>query len=276
MPLIPVLIAAIIALSGGGAVLADSAKPGDALYPVDQWVERMQERLTFSEKSKAGLFARFSEERAQEMQALLELDPEAFNEKRLEMWEDHKTQALARLAISIEKAELIRDKFESKLAEAENESEAKAFQTVLERIDEIITRRELKVDDIDAGRRHQGPTTGQKEIREMIREFMGDNSEIFREIHEEMAEEFGRFGSQIAPYPLNPEFDDQTSDEWRELQREMAEKRRKLAEEIAEKFKDGDFEVINPEPINPTPVPLDDDSHDDDDSNDNSNDDSIS
>ena len=261
MPLIPVLIAAIIALGGGTAVLADTAKPGDALYPMDQWVERMQEKMTFSEKSKAGLYARMSEERAEEMKALYELDPETFTEKKLAIWEDHKQESLGRLAISIEKAELIRNKFETKLAEAKDGNEAKAFELVIDRMDEIIARRELKIEDFENGIRHrpQGPTTGQKEIREQIREFMGDNTDIFKGIHKEVAKDFGGFLPIIAPplYPVDPINQIQLPEGWLELQEELAEQRRKLAEKIREQMENGEWEIIDPEPINPAPVPMD-------------------
>lgn len=281
MQFIPIIMAAIIAIGGGTAVLADYAKPGDALYPMDQWVERMQEKMTFQEKSKAGLYARFSEERAEEMKALYELDPQSFTEKKLAMWEEHKQEALGRLAISIERAELIRNKFESKLGTAENASQAKAFEIVINRIDEIVTRRELKIEDFENWRKNrgQGPSTGQKEIREMIREFMGDNNEIIKGIHREVAKDFGGdFLPIIAPpfYPVDPINQIQLPEKWLELQREMAKRRAEVARQLAKDMAEGKIEIINPDPINPAPEPMELDDDSDEDENEDEDDDSLS
>ncbi|MEA1909871.1 MAG: hypothetical protein U9M89_02540, partial [Patescibacteria group bacterium] len=45
MGIIPWIVAGVLALGSGTAVLADNANPGDALYGVDQKMEEFQERF---------------------------------------------------------------------------------------------------------------------------------------------------------------------------------------------------------------------------------------
>ncbi|MDD5605937.1 MAG: DUF5667 domain-containing protein [Patescibacteria group bacterium] len=256
MPIIPMILALVIALGGSTAALADAAKPGDMLYPIDQLVEQLQEKLTFSEQAKAGLFALFSEERADELGALLALDADQLSEKMRENWEAHKEHAIERLAISIEKAEAIRDYFEAKLSETTDEATLKVYQMVIDRMDEIITRRELKVDDID---KHFPPTppAQSQEVRNQIRTFMTNNVELFQQVQQEVESQFGVTVPAIAPnpYPIKPEFDEQIPDAWRQLEQEMARQREEIAKQIRAKFENGEVEWKQEEKY-PTPQPM--------------------
>lgn len=272
MPMIPVMIAVLIALGGGTAALADTAKPGDVLYPVDQWVERMQEKLTFSQEVKAGLFARLSEERAEELSALLAVSLENASEDERTRRENHRTQAIAHLALSIEKVEAVRDFLESKAAASTDEKRIQRYKQVMDRMDEIITRRELKIDWIEENLPPQGPSTGQKEIREQIREFMGSQIDVIAELHAKFKAQFNVDDDDTnpsTPYPIHERFESQLSDKWRELERELAQKRAEAARELAEKIAEGEIEIETEVEVGgsaklPAPTPLDDDDDNDD------------
>ncbi|RJO59489.1 hypothetical protein C4546_01925 [Candidatus Parcubacteria bacterium] len=66
-PMIPIIIIAVLLTGGfGTAVAADNSKPGDALYGVDQALEKIQLKLTFSDTNKANLWLKIAQEREQE------------------------------------------------------------------------------------------------------------------------------------------------------------------------------------------------------------------
>ncbi|OHA91285.1 MAG: hypothetical protein A2758_02360 [Candidatus Zambryskibacteria bacterium RIFCSPHIGHO2_01_FULL_49_18] len=67
--MISLLIGVLVFVSGGTAVAANSAVPGDVLFPIDRAVENM--RLAFSGKSKANLKVKFAEERLDEVDKLI-------------------------------------------------------------------------------------------------------------------------------------------------------------------------------------------------------------
>ena len=180
MPLIPLVIALVIALGGGTAALADSAKPGDALYPIDQWIERIQERITQAPEAKAGLFAKFSEERLAELKALQELDPSEWPEAMKAKFEEHKQDAVARVAKSIERVNTVQTKFEEKLAAAKTEAEREAFQKIVEHLDEVMAKREERMNAIEARDINQIP------IRAKLREWRGESAKEMLELHREV------------------------------------------------------------------------------------------
>ena len=72
--MIGLFVALIIALGAGGtAVVADNARPGDALFGIDRAVENM--RISFSgDEKKNELRIRFAEERVDEIDALVDDD----------------------------------------------------------------------------------------------------------------------------------------------------------------------------------------------------------
>lgn len=66
------LLALVVVLGGGGVVAAsNTAVPGDALYGIDQAVERMQIKLA-SEEKKAELKVKFAEERISEVEEIVQ------------------------------------------------------------------------------------------------------------------------------------------------------------------------------------------------------------
>lgn len=71
-PMIPALIIIILLGSGvGTAFAADSAKPGDLLFGVDQAVEKVKFSMSFSDLTKARLKAEIAEERGKEHEQLV-------------------------------------------------------------------------------------------------------------------------------------------------------------------------------------------------------------
>ena len=185
MPLVPMFVAVVIALGGGTAALADSAKPGDALYPIDQWVERMQERLTKAPEAKAGLLAKFSEERAAELKALQGLDPSEWSEAMKAKFEERKQGAIERLATSIERVNAVQDKFEEKLTTAKTEAQKEAYQKVIEHLGEVIAKREARLDQIEAGEFNPIP------IRARLKEWQRESAKEMLELHREVLKKLG-------------------------------------------------------------------------------------
>ena len=276
MPLIPIIIAALIAFGGGTAALADSAKPGDFLYPVDQWVERFQERVTWTQEAKAGLMARFSEERMAELQGLLAMDPEQMKEKIQTRWEQHKEQATQRLAESIERVNTVRERFEEKLANAGEEQQVQ-YQKVIETMDEIIARRELKMEEVESS---EFPGMGQVPIRQRVLQWARENQQEMEQVREQIREEFGdempgigagegaqnRKGQSsinpaIAYPPYTPSLDEglEVSDELIQAQKEWQARLAELGKQIAAKLKDAFNKPIDPKDnpkLPPQPQPM--------------------
>jgi len=72
-PMIAIVIAAIILLTGSGTVIAsDFSRPGDTLFGLDQAAERTRLAVTFGDQARARVRADIAEEREQERLELLE------------------------------------------------------------------------------------------------------------------------------------------------------------------------------------------------------------
>lgn len=59
-----------LSLVGGSAFASDSAKPGEVLYPIKRFKEKVELGLALSEQGKAGLEAKFAQERLTELQEI--------------------------------------------------------------------------------------------------------------------------------------------------------------------------------------------------------------
>lgn len=69
---IPLIIALIVVLSGGGVTMASQASlPGETLYPVKIITENVREAITLNPESKAKLEVRFAAERVAEVKEML-------------------------------------------------------------------------------------------------------------------------------------------------------------------------------------------------------------
>lgn len=66
------LVVLILAGSGATVVKADTARPGDALFPLDQAVERVRMQLTRNDAKRTKLANAFTEERLAELRSIVE------------------------------------------------------------------------------------------------------------------------------------------------------------------------------------------------------------
>lgn len=188
MPIIPLIIAVLVVGGAGTAVLADSAKPGDLLYPVDQIVERIQEKMPMSQSNRAMFWGELSDERAEELLALRNMNPNQFrNAVALKNWERHKEMAVERLAIHIEKVEAIQAKFQEKISATDNEAEITAFQRVIANLEAAKVRREARIEAVES---RGFPGLDNVPIKSQIQGWQEKSPEIRAMIQAEVAKEF--------------------------------------------------------------------------------------
>lgn len=212
MPLIPFIIALAIAIGAGTVVSADNANPGDTLYGLDQFMENFQEKFPMSESRKARFLSRLSEERALELLELRNIDPEALTEKAQERWEGYHTNAVDRLAISVEKLEAFTVKFEEKLVSADSEDQKEAFQKKLDYLATAKERTETKLTEIED------------------QEFLGLGSMHFKGMNDKF------YGWKKAFSEKRSEYNKEMSDELKEA----IEAKKAAFIEIKESYKDKD------------------------------------
>ena len=205
MPVMPIVLAILLAGGVGTAALADNAAPGDALFGLDQAMERIEERMPMSQSRRAGFLGKLSEERAQELLALREVNREQFAEKAQERWIKHHEESVERLAISIEKVEAVQAKFQEKLSLAETDDQKAVFQKVIDHLGEVKTRREIKMIEIE-NQEFTGPKGSP--ISRQIQEWKQMSPEIREEIHNQIMEEFnGELPNMGASKGKGPRFD---------------------------------------------------------------------
>lgn len=181
MPLIPIIIALIIALGGGTATLANSAKPGDTLYPVDQLVERIQEKLTTNPAAKTELLAKFADERVAELADLEKIDPTKLTATAQQLWEQHRQNAIDGVTTSIAKVTANQDKFKERLA-AETDSAKKAvLQKIIDHLNAVIAKRNARLTDLQNKTFPGRPTADLKAALEKAREDHKQEIEQIRE-----------------------------------------------------------------------------------------------
>jgi len=151
MPLIPMIIAVIIALGGGTAALANTANPGDFLYPVDQWVEGVQGRFMRSDEAKAVWQARLGEERLAEFRALHSIDPSDWSEEDKALLEQHRQEATERLENRLQGIRNAQEQLEIKLESATDDATYQGVEKALGRLEEIEARQETRIAEIEDG-----------------------------------------------------------------------------------------------------------------------------
>ncbi len=187
MPIIPIIIAAVLALGGGTAAMANTAAPGDSLYAVDQWMERVQERMTSNTEGKARLMARFSEERLAELAKIRQTDPAQLEAKLKERWEERHQEAITRLSESIAKINEVQARFEEKLGTATEEAQKTAYQKVITHLETVEARRQARLETVESQ-----PYSGTgNPIRQRIQQWTQENQQEMEQIRNEIRNEFG-------------------------------------------------------------------------------------
>ena len=187
MPFLPILIAILLAGGAGTAALANNAKPGDALYPVDQWLERVQTKLAVSESTRAELYAKFSAERLQELEDIDSVDPTELSDAAKALWEEHQQEAIDRLGKSIEQVTALQEKFQEKLAAATNDSEKAAFQRVLDNLARVKARRDERLQQLSD---QTFPGLGRLPIIEELKKWQEIAKDEREQIREQIKNEF--------------------------------------------------------------------------------------
>ncbi|MBI5037950.1 MAG: hypothetical protein HZC01_04595 [Candidatus Kerfeldbacteria bacterium] len=127
-PMIPIIIALVLmAGTTGTAIAADNAKPGDALFGVDQALEEARLSFAFGDDAKSQVWVDIAEERESEMQVLIEEGETELAEEAA----DHAARALDNALIVINRVR------------AEHEDEGKsseALDDVSEKLEEVQNR----------------------------------------------------------------------------------------------------------------------------------------
>ncbi len=180
MFIVSIVLAVLIIGGTSTAVLADSAKPGDALYPVDQVMESIQNRMSKKQTTRANFLAKISNERAQELLQLKNINPTQLDAKLKARLERLQTAAIDRLAVSIEKVEAVKVKFQEKLTLAENEAQAEAYRKVISNLEAVAAKRQVKLEAIQAG---DAPFL--KKMQERLRMSVEGKAQIRAEIAKE-------------------------------------------------------------------------------------------
>lgn len=187
MPFIPIMIAVVLALGGGTATLANSANPGDALYPVDQWMEQMQERFTTRIEAKARLYANLSDERLAELVKLRAKNSGKFDATAQQRWEEHHEAAIARLTTRVEQITALQEQFTAKLNATADAEQKAIFQDILDHFKVVQARREAR---LKAAAEAEITLPPGWELEKKMYEFRQERGQQLREMHQEMAEQF--------------------------------------------------------------------------------------
>ena len=188
MPLVPIIIAAIVALGGGTAALADSAKPGDALYSVDQFVEQLRERFTTRLDVRTQLLAQFADERVSELAAIEGTDPSQLSEAAQQLWQEHRQEAIERVTASIAKVEANQTKFQEWLAEEADSNQQAIWQKVITQLDEVKARREARLAELQAKTFPGTPL--RNSLREEFKQAREEHKEALEQIREEAKQDW--------------------------------------------------------------------------------------
>lgn len=189
MPFIPILFAILIAGSAGTAVLADSASPGDALYPIDQWVEKMTEKLTSSETKKAVLNNQLIEERLTELEKLQQTDPTQLEEKARELWEARRDRLIANLKERSEKVQANQEKLQELLDESTNSGKKLGIEKAIDKMDDIDARIQTRIARLEQAE-FKFDEEALKKLRELQEEHLKKQAEWRKHIREKLEEAF--------------------------------------------------------------------------------------
>jgi len=152
MPIIPVLAAIILAGAGATAVVADEAKPGDALYGIDQAMEQVQERLTFTPELKENLQLRLAGERLREYVGLQNATQNAPNEEVKTRFLALQEKLKERFNRRIERLEGRMEKLQNRLEDTDDPVVERRLSRLTERLSQVIEHQTGVVQKITEGR----------------------------------------------------------------------------------------------------------------------------
>jgi len=186
MPFLPILFAILLAGGVGTAALADNAKPGDSLYGVDQWLERVQQRLTTKAEAKAELYAKLADERLQELEDLRNTDPSQLPEKAKALWEEHQQEAIDRLTKSIEQVVTVQDKFKEKLAATTDPDQKAVFQKIIDHLNDVQQKREDRLTKVED---RTFPGLPNLELRQKMQELRREHQQEMQQLRDQVKEE---------------------------------------------------------------------------------------
>ncbi|MBD3280824.1 hypothetical protein GF389_04855 [Candidatus Dojkabacteria bacterium] len=134
----------LLGLVGTGAVLAaDSAKPGDVLYPLDQLGEDVQRAFTTNDDERAELEMKILDERKEELEALEEADDGRI-EDAIDHLEEQESTVQERLRAMNENSEM--DEGEKTRVTERSEEQVEAHEQVIEKVQEKL--RESQNDEV--------------------------------------------------------------------------------------------------------------------------------
>lgn len=137
----PILASVVLIFSSGTAVLADSAKPGDVLYPVDIWVESLSENLVRDDSAKAKLFASIGDERVSELEALSKIDISKLSAPNRQRLEKARQQALENTTDSLVALNTVEEIVQKLYDESDNEETRDSMLRLNKHLQQVEDRR---------------------------------------------------------------------------------------------------------------------------------------
>lgn len=198
--LVPVALAVLLALGGGTASLADTAKPGDTLYPMDQWMEQVQQQLMTDPNARAILYARTADERMEELAELQNVNMSRLSSAFAQTaWQGHQEEAVEHLSRSIEQISAVQDAFQKKLTAATDLAQKAAFQRVLDELETVQTRRENRLNAMPP---RPLPILPVFDLRQQIQQTRQQHQAEMQQIRRNMMQEFD--GDEISMPNGNP------------------------------------------------------------------------
>ena len=219
MPFIPILFAILLAGSAGTAVLANSAHPGDALYPVDQWVEKVTEKFTTSESGRALLNSRLTEERLQELEELQKTDPSQLEDKARALWEARRDRLIENLKERSEKVQENQEKLQALLDGSTNSGKKLGIEKAIDKMDDIDARIQTRIARLEQAE-FKFDDEALKKLRELQEEHLKKQAELREEIRKKLEEALKDYDpfKEISkpkfpqPEPMDDNSDDSVSD----------------------------------------------------------------
>lgn len=143
--ILPMSLAVVLAIGSGMAAFANTAKPGDFLYPLDRLMEQVEVKLVRNPEVKAQVYASFNTERTAELEILAQASAVEQRPERKARLDQAKAAAELNLERSLTQVVQVEEIFKAKLeaaaetakarVETEGESDReRVYRAVLNRI----------------------------------------------------------------------------------------------------------------------------------------------